>query len=505
MPLSPRPRARSGLPRIRRSVRNLTVLALATLCLLVAAVNFTSGGFAPHVAKANALDETPSVSPSVTDTPTNTATATPATPPSINLVSPSSGQGPVGSHVTISGSNLPTGSVSIYAASQSNCSDHAQGLTTASANGSGSLSTTFVWPVSLAGGSFFVCATGVTSAPSFQVLSASAPSISLSVPTIAAGESLTINGTGFVGLPDGAQILLSEIDTSGHSTTFLRVVVGSDGSFTTTWTVAATTGTMKIQAVSPQEGNAPPVLQATAQLVVTAAGSPTASASVSPTAGAGGSSGNNQSGNGSGFALVLVLIIVLVLLAGLGVAAFLLLRGRGGPPEPMYGNGPYGPGEYPGFAARNRETQKVPGIGSTGRQSAVGDFGGSDPYGYGGRSDPRIGGVANWDDPDPAPGPDWQPRPMSGRTRDFEAQGFDNSSGGGASSPGMTNPGGSATRGGFPPTDPWASQANGPAGWPPSQRPSRGSGAGVPPARRPASDNSDDWWGGNTNPADDGR
>ncbi len=497
-----------------KSPRHPALVAVSAVALLMLALATAVGtGIRVPAAHAMLLDSgTPSASASATDSATAspTSTSTPTTPPSLVLVSPASGKGPVGAHLTVGGSNFAANaSVAIYAAAASDCSQQAAGLTTTNANGGGSISSSFVWPIGLNGGTFYICASGITSgAPSYQVISPTAPSISLSVPSIAAGQPLTITGSNFVGLPDGGQVLLAEIDSAGHAITITRVVVGTDGTFTTTWTVTPATGTTTISAVSPQEGNAAPALQATAQLVVTAAGSPTASASVSPTVNSGGTStGNGNHGNGSGFLLVLVLIVAVLLLIGLGILAFFLLRGRNGPPtDALYGNGGYGPGEYPGFASRNQDTRKVPQLGSTDRHTAPGYDDYSGPHGTSGFTNtPRIGGVAQWDPPEPAPGPDWQPRPMSGRTRDYDPQDATGGFGEGTTnrdrSPAPSE--GFAPSEGYPPLDyppldPWATHGGATHERRPPPQPGRDSTSGWRGSES-------DWWGNTTNPAEDDR
>ncbi len=487
------------------------LLAVVASALLLAASALTGTGLSPQVAKANHvinLTSTASASASPSDTPT--ATSTPATPPTISLVSPTSSKGPVGAHLTISGSNFTaSANILIYASSATDCSQQAAGIASATANGGGSFTTGFLWPIALNGGTFYICASGVTSgAPSYHVLSPTPPTLSLSAPSITAGQSLTIKGSGFVGLPDSGTVVLAEVDSAGHDVTipFPVAAVGTDGSFTTSWTVSSAPGTMTIRAFSQREGNADPVLQATAQLVVIAAGSPTASVTVTATPKSGAvSPATSQQGGGPGFLMVLVLIVALLLLAGLGVAAFFLLRGRNDPSEALYGDGGYGPGEYPGFAARNRDTMKVPGIGQTGRQPVTGQFGNMGQFGApGGPGAPRIGGVAQWDELDPTPGPDWQPRPMSGRPHDYDPQGYADGYGSATNHDGSTVRQNGYQSLGYPPLDPWASQGGvAPGRQSPPQRPARGGGPGSPPDRRSGADANRDWWGNTTNPADD--
>jgi hypothetical protein len=274
---------------------------------------------------------------------------------------------------------------------------------------------------------------------------------------------------------------------------------------------------LTIHADSQQEnGAARPVLQAAAQVVVQAAGTATVTVTVAPTATAvgGGTSGNQQPNDNTGL-VALVIGIVALLAILLGIAAFLLLRrGNGSDGDDPYGGSGtsgYAPGEYPGYAARNRETAKVPQIGMTGRQPAVGQYGRSGSYelptGFDGRP---TGGVSRWEEPDPLPGPDWQPRPMSGHPQDyqptsFQAGGFDPNEGWGYDN-GPSNRGGMSRANDYPsleypPLDPWGSVGGGTqpnTGGNPWQgrRPNQPPG----PQRGPAAPN----WGGETNPTNGG-
>jgi len=127
------------------------------------------------------------------------------------------------------------------------------------------------------------------------------------------------------------------------------------------------------------------------------------------------------------------------------VAALLLLRGRQGDSDDPYGGG-YSPGAYPGYAERSRMTARVtaqvPLPGQTGRQPTPGRFGRSGVQEMpGGFDDRPTGGVAQWEEHEPGPGPDWQPRPMSGHPRESSPPGS-----------GGLEPSG----GGYTPADPWA-------------------------------------------------
>ena len=495
----------------------MCLLALAVAGMLAGPVAFLTpaAGAAPFVPPTTTPTKTPTTAPP-TNTPTNTATATPATPPTIALVSPQSGAGPVGAYITISGNNFSGTSATIFAAAHADCGASQGTLTTVSVSG-GAISKAFLWPTSLNNGTYYICASGITSgAPSYQVLAATPPTLSLSAPSIPLGQTLTINGSSFVGLPSGGQVILSEVDGRGHTVTILQVAVGTDGAFSTPWTVAGNTGNMTISAASQQEiGAQRPVLQAAAQVVVQAAGTATVTVTAAPTATVvgGASPSTQQPGDNTGLVL-LVIGLILLLAVLLGIAAFLMLRQRNGPDgDDPSGTGGYAPGEYPGYAARNRETAKVPQIGMTGRQSAAGQYGRSGFYDpSGGFAGGQAGGVSRWEEQEPLPGPDWQPRPMSGHPQDYEptglqSSGFDPNAGWGGYDDGPTNRGGGMPRANdypsleYPPVDPWGNAGGGTqpsAGGDPwqGQRPNR-----TPrPQRNPGAPN----WGGETNPTNGG-
>jgi len=440
---------------MRRALAGLAVfLGTVSLLLLMSVVGALVGSpsqlrnayAAPHSIAATVGGFTPLPTDTPTPmppTPTPSPTPTPL-PPALTLVSPASGKGPVGAHMTVTGANFTGTSATLFGSTQADCSNQGQTLATPQVNGDGTLTAIFLWPTSLTNGTYYLCAAGLVSgAPSYQVLASSPPTLSLSTQTIQLGQQLTINGSNFVGLPGGAQILLFEVDSSAATSTLSMAPVGDNGDFTATWTVAGATGNVTIQAASPQDGVADAALQASAALVVqpaaaeTATGEPSAT-STPPATFQGGQVPPPQQSDNSGLIVFLVTAMILLLILLL-VAAFVVLRGRQGSGEP-YGGGGYSPGAYPGYAERSqmmprvtakvpRVTAKVPVIGQTGRQPAVGRFGQPGEQG-----EWQMGRVAQWGEPDSVPGADWQPRPMSGYPPGYS---------------GPTNPSG------YPPGDPW--------------------------------------------------
>lgn len=459
---------------------------------------------------------------------------------SISLFSPSSGQGPVGAKLTVGGSAGGNSQVAIGAASSAaNCANPTAGSSTgwittfgsAPQGSDGNYSFSFTWPSSLTAGTpYALCAVaapggqpansgGVPASQPYTVRSAQPPTLSLSSSTVQVGQPFTITGNNFFGMPT--------INISINSVFYQSVQPDGNGSFIVTVTpTAAQAGNTNILAQSPSEGNSAPVLTATAQITVLGAPTVTPDPTPSPSpsveatstavnSGGVGGSTSTSSGGGGGLIIVLIIAILLVLAVIGGAITFLVLRRRGDGGS-AYPGGPGGPGSggdwggYPG-----RGTGPVPQYGYG--QSATGQFGAAGSYGPTGaypQPDPyasqQMGGVANWDDAPPmgggagwddpggsAPGPDWQPRPMSGSQRRYDDPSY----------PPYTAPGQAPDPyGGYPPPDPWASTQGG-YGEPPrgSAPPGRGN-TGYPPnpSRRPPPDDpwntGDDEQGGGWNP-----
>lgn len=463
--------ARSGVPWTRQGQR---LLIAATLALLASALLLLAD--ATGAVPASLLPHTPlharnahAIAAAATSTSTPTATPQPKTPV-ITLVSPSAGQGPVGAHITISGHDFSGSSATIYATTQPDCGGSQGTLTTPRVSG-GSFNTTFIWPTNLGNGTYYLCASGITSgAPTYQVLSSSPPTLSLSVSTAFAGDAITVTGSNFVGISNGQSIFITE--SAGGTPRTLTQAIVADGSFSVSETLSKDIvgNNVTINAYSPAEGGSTSVLQASASLTVQGS-TPTPTVTVEPTASVSGgttpstSPPNKQSGN-TGLIVLLIVGIVLALLVILGVVAYLVLRGRGG-------NEPGAGGEYPGGGSYGGYGQ-----GATGRYPQANQFGRSGVYDTPNAytepfAGPPVGGVSQWDDPEPAPGPDWQPRPLTGYglaesdTRS-DPYGQHPDYPGGASQPPVR-------QGTYPPVDPWDTPSN------QSNQPGRNAGPGYPP------------------------
>jgi hypothetical protein len=437
---------------------------------------------------------------------TPTVTPTPAVPPTLSLVSPSSGTGPVGAKVTVAGNNWHSAVAVGEIPGSGDCSNQsAWGHTFGhpQPNGSGRLFYSFTWPSSLAqtSGPYVICATNAsgTASANFQVVSPAPPALAFSTNAAQVGTLLTINGSNFLG---AGQIAITAKGPQSSTHAITTVTPLDNGSFSVPYTpTAREVGTLTVRAASASEGGAPPAIAITAQIKVAAAPTPTPTASPTPTTGialGGGGTTTNDSGTPVMAIVLVVVAILFVLLALGGVVLFLLLRrrGAGGPDgqDPSF----YGMGSQPGGYDPYGQT----GYGGaaydpTGRYSSPGQFGRSGfqdmPGSYGGSS---VGGVALWDEApgdDSEPGPDWHPRPMTGTGHwrapdagDYGPGGYD---------PGMMDPGETA---GYAPPDPWAGQGNDPYGTTRAPAgnygtPGYGQGTNVPPRRGPGSPPPNPW------------
>jgi len=346
--------------------------------------------------------------------------------PILTLVNPTNGQGPVGTHVTLSGSAFQGTQATIFAATDAGCQNQAGPLGTVPLNNDGTFTRAILWPLALGPGSYYICGNGMTaSAVQFQVLSANPPTLALSTAHINAGDSLTVTGTNFSGPPAGTQVTLL-LEIAGGSINLPGAAIGPDGSFTTTLkTDNLPQGSATLLALAEQAGNADAALQATAGLDIGQASTPTPSPSPSPspTAATSGTTTPQQTdkGSGGGGILLIVLAIVVVLLGGLGAAAYFLLRQRGEPgPGGGFGGGGSG---YGGFGGSTDRTVAMGPYGSpysTSRPGMPGQPGGFARSGMFDAPAP-LGGVSQWDETDASqPDPTWQPRPMTGR-RPYDA------------------------------------------------------------------------------------
>ncbi|WIG58490.1 MAG: hypothetical protein OJF49_001236 [Ktedonobacterales bacterium] len=441
----------------RRAHRARHLLAVVLLALAACALLMLGGQLrSAPIAHGHALQPQDSptatpTTPSPTDTPVPTSTPNPG---QLTLVSPSSAAGPAGAHITLSGSGFSGSSVAVFASNQANCGSNKKSLASIGLSGGAFTNASFVWPA-FPSGRYYICAPGMSSgAPSYQEMTDKSPTLSLSTSSVQQGSLLTITGTNFVGLPGGSQIMLQASQGATQTALSPNAVVGGDGSFSLPWTVnIPATGNILITAMSAPEGTAQPVLQASVSLTIgvaaTATITVTESPTVAPTAATGiGGQTDHTKGSGGGALLLLVAVIVFLLLAILGIVAFLMLRGRN-PQDPQHGSDP-GYGGYGGYGGSGpygaMPTGRYSAPGQAAQYGQTGFYGAPDPY-----AGASVGAVSQWDSTQEQPGPDWQPRPMTGYQQPYDQPGY--------GPPDYQQPGWDATgayTGAYPPADPWA-------------------------------------------------
>lgn len=212
-----------------------------------------------------------------------TASPTPSPAPSLTLLAPVNGQGPVGAHLTLSGANFPGAQIGLAIAKTADCKNTTQvsdasGAPLAIPLVSGAFSNfSFVWPATSSLGYWYLCAPGMhAGAPSYRVLSSNPPQLALSNPDAKVGQQVTITGSNFYGPPDGSLISLSVTAPAGGPLTIGPAVL-SNGSFSYPWTVSgAPVGPLVIKAFSqPDVAAADPVLQASIPLTIDGQVTPT--------------------------------------------------------------------------------------------------------------------------------------------------------------------------------------------------------------------------------------
>lgn len=397
-------------------------LALVWLCLLIAA---SATFFAPGAHAA------PAVSPTPTDTPVP-PTATPVPPPTLALVSPSSGQGPVGARMTLSGAYWITSSVSIgVALDTTSCGapaswEQTMGFVTPKV--AGALDYSFTWPAALppTGTPYAICAFATGLAPaavSYQVRAALPPTLSLSDAVAAPGQSVTVAGAHFIG---ASSVNLSLLDPAGVKRTLGKQTPAADGSFSFIYTPnPPDLGLVTLTATSPAEGGALPALEASvtvnvqSALTPTVAPHPTVTPLPAPTSTPVAVVAPPRLSLDLYAGMVVALTLALLALAGSAFVVVFRLRAERRREEEL---------------ARRARTRRLPvaagrigdldsdtdpsmlvtgGHGATRRFSSV-DGGDDEDAGY---------DDTGWDE-DEGPGPDWQPRPMTGSGPIFGAASY---------------------------------------------------------------------------------
>jgi hypothetical protein len=361
----------------------------------------------------------PADSPTPTDTPVPpTATLVPA--PTLALVSPSSGQGPVGARITLSGARWSVSTVTIGAAlAAGSCGAQAsweQTIGFVAPRATGALDYSFTWPAALPPTSapYAVCALATGLAPAsvmYQVRSALPPTLSLSIAVVAPEHSVTISGANFFG---ASSVDVNLIDPTNVKRSLGKQTPAADGSFSFVYTPKTSElGLVMVTATSPPEGGALPALEASvtvnvqSALTPTVAPSPTATPLPAPTNTPVAIIAPSRPGLDLRAGLVVALTLALLALAGSAFVIFFRLRAERQREE----------------EAQRMRTRRLP--------IAAGRFGDldsdTDPSmlasGTHGATPRFAADDAGWGDDD-SPGPDWQPRPMTGYGPAYDAGGF---------------------------------------------------------------------------------
>src|SRR6185437_6073839 len=204
---------RKGSGTHSRKRWRLVLLAGLLALLLAVAVQLVGlsrqdDSFTAYSAPITHLDVTPSPTPSVG-------------PPTLTLSVPSSGQGPMGAHITVIGSNWATSDVLVGVASPGAACDDpnswAQKLNHVRPQSDGSIIFSFNWPTALTatGGPYSICASnpaGVASV-AYQLLSASSPMLTLNPTSTNAGSIVAVSGANFLGSGSVTLSVTSTADT----------------------------------------------------------------------------------------------------------------------------------------------------------------------------------------------------------------------------------------------------------------------------------------------------
>jgi MYXO-CTERM domain-containing protein len=261
-------------------------------------------------------------------------------------VTPDSGS--VRTHVSVNGSHFKAGDKIVVGFSSGDCSSGVTIISGAegTVGGDGRFIIPFAWP-NTPKGTYAVCAIDQTNGHSykssnpFQVLSTDPPTITISGP-VQAGQPVQVSGTNF--LPGGGtvEVLYGPDGSNGCANSQGTADVGSDGTFTFTFNAPFTSSdeTIVVTGVEPQGScGESPVLQASANVQVTAAvaatptPAPTAT-TAAPTATPGGGIGGIVVWPPSGpWTVVYCLIGLLALLLLLLLLLLLARRRRKDEPE----------------------------------------------------------------------------------------------------------------------------------------------------------------------------
>src|SRR5690348_6187154 len=446
----------------------------------------------------------------VTPSPT-----TPVGPPTLTLSVPSSGQGPMGTHITVIGSNWATSDVLAgIAAPGATCTDPNSWAHTLHVRpqSDGSIIFSFSWPTDLTvtGSPYSICASSPAGVANvgYQLLTASAPTLTPNPPTTNAGSIVAVSGANFLG---SGSVTLSVTNAQGATHELTTLSPDANGAFELSYQPRPTDlGDVTLRAFTSAPQGMRPALDVTAKLHVDPALTPTSGETpttsvIAPTP-----------KNGDSTPIVIVVVVAAILLGLLvtGSVLFFMVRNRRNPEGDTGYYGGSGPGYGPpgNIYADMYQDNGYGGVGNTGNPGWDAPTQGLSTYhesgyppqsGYGN----DAGGWPESDEPDP----DWRPRPMTGQWHapdGYADAPFGNyGTGAGGNYPprdpwgdpenSYNQPrqprgtdqsfGGASRGGGNPPPDPWSRGTGG--------DPRRGSGGirGAPRDRYPDEQPDDDW------------
>ena len=410
------------------------ILALTVQLLDIARQGNT---FTAYSAPITHLDATPS--------PT-----TPVGPPTLALSVPSSGQGPMGTHITVIGSNWATSDVLAgIAAPGAACTDPNSWAHTLHVRpqSDGSIIFSFNWPTDLTatGSPYSICASSPAGVANvgYQLLTASSPTLKLNPPTTTnAGSIVAVSGANFLG---SGSVTLSVTNAQRVTHELTTLSPDANGAFELSYQPRPTDlGDVTLRAFTSAPQGMRPALDVTAQLHVDPALTPTPGetptvAVIAPA---------QKSGDSTAIVIVVVVAAILLALLVSGSILFFMVRNRRNTEgDASYDSGHFG-GSGPGYGppgniyADMYQDNGYGGVGNMGNPGWDAPTQGLSTYHESGYPpQPGYGNDANgWPESD-EPDPDWRPRPMTGQWHapDGYADGYADA----------------GTSGNYPPRDPW--------------------------------------------------
>lgn len=270
--------------------------------------------------------------------------------------------GPPGTKTTIHGASwLAYSSVALSLTDQSKSCDGAVSIGTFPTTSTGSVVANFNWPAEANQvGAYYACGTQdnkgtFISHTSFSLLSSSPASLSFTPTTAAAGDKITLSGSGWLPAPQTVNIVVVPCNSlcAQPPVAQLEVVTNNDGTFSQSVTISASAATAGYYI---QAANSLAAIAATAgPLQVTGQAAPGGTPSASPHATQGGvpppPSNTKAALKDALLAGALGLLALLVLIS---VVVFFLTRARRGPDLSLASNQSQEPDDWDGWSAEDR-------------------------------------------------------------------------------------------------------------------------------------------------------